>query len=142
MANVFDVSDFILRQCGRITAMKLQKLAYYCQAWSLVWDERALFPERIEAWANGPVIPALFDAHRGEFQVTDEPRGDYTNLTEQERETITSVLRKYGDKTAPWLSELTHNEAPWLDARDGVPDHVRSNVEITTASMAEYYGNL
>jgi len=53
-----------------MTAMKLQKLAYYSQAWSLVWDEKALFPEKIEAWANGPVVRALYDRHRGMFKVT------------------------------------------------------------------------
>ena len=34
------------------TSWKLQKLVYYCQAWSLVWDEEPLFEARIEAWAN------------------------------------------------------------------------------------------
>ena len=49
MANVFDVAACILKQKGPMTAMKLQKLLYYSQAWSLVWDEKPLFPERIEA---------------------------------------------------------------------------------------------
>ncbi|MBC8146611.1 MAG: hypothetical protein H8E98_01335 [Bacteroidetes bacterium] len=37
--SVYDVADYILKQVGYITTMKLQKLVYYCQAWSLVWDE-------------------------------------------------------------------------------------------------------
>jgi hypothetical protein len=32
-----------------MTAMKLQKLIYYCQAWHLAWEGRALFPEAIQA---------------------------------------------------------------------------------------------
>lgn len=64
MVNVYDVAEFILRKFGSMTAMKLQKLVYYCQAWSLVWDEKPLFPERIEAWANGPVVRELFDLDR------------------------------------------------------------------------------
>ena len=32
--------------------MKLQKLVYYSQAWSLIWDEKPLFEEEIEAWAK------------------------------------------------------------------------------------------
>ena len=56
MVTVFDVVRFILEQKGSTTAMKLQKLVYYCQAWSLVWDEQPLFKERIEAWVNGPVV--------------------------------------------------------------------------------------
>jgi len=66
MANVFDVARYILKHTGPVTAWKLQKLVYYSQAWSLVWDVRPLFPERIEAWANGPVCPELYAQHRGD----------------------------------------------------------------------------
>ena len=52
--RVFDVAAYILEQKGSMTTMKLQKLVYYSQAWSLVWDEKPLFEEAIEAWANGP----------------------------------------------------------------------------------------
>ena len=56
MMTVLDVAAYILERQGSMTTMKLQKLVYYCQAWSLVWDERPLFDESIEAWANGPVL--------------------------------------------------------------------------------------
>lgn len=68
-ATVFDVAEYILEQYGEMTAMKLQKLVYYCQAWHLAWDGEPLFRESIEAWANGPVVPALYEAHRGVFRV-------------------------------------------------------------------------
>lgn len=60
MATVFDVAEYILQKLGEVTTMKLQKLVYYCQAWSLVWDEQPLFEDDFQAWANGPVCPALF----------------------------------------------------------------------------------
>jgi uncharacterized phage-associated protein len=69
MAAVLDVAQFILRRHGPMSAMKLQKLVCYSQAWSLVWDEKRLFPARIEAWANGPVVTKLYQAHRGQFRV-------------------------------------------------------------------------
>lgn len=47
MANVSDVAAYILQKHGRMTTMKLQKLVYYSQAWSLVWDEKPLFQERM-----------------------------------------------------------------------------------------------
>lgn len=142
MASVFDVAAYVLKKKKAVTAMKLQKLVYYAQAWSLVWDERPLFSERIEAWANGPVSPDLYAAHRGEFTITEEPRGDPNRLTEDEKDTVKAVLRDYGDKSASWLSALTHKEDPWLEARAGIPDGERSNRPISHASMAEYYGNL
>ena len=36
VANVFDVAKYILEKEGKLSTMKLQKLCYYCQAWSLV----------------------------------------------------------------------------------------------------------
>jgi uncharacterized phage-associated protein len=142
MANVQDVAAYILSKLKPITAMKLQKLAYYSQAWSLHWDDKPLFPERIEAWANGPVIPELYSMHRGEFQLSQLPGGDPNQLTPTEVETIDKVLEFYGDKTSQWLSDLTHKEDPWLNARKGLVPGERGNNEITHAAMAEYYGSL
>ncbi|MCK1661273.1 type II toxin-antitoxin system antitoxin SocA domain-containing protein [Bradyrhizobium sp. 151] len=142
MASVFDVADCLLQKHGPMTAMKLQKLVYYCQAWSLVWDDRPMFDNKIEAWANGPVSPALFDAHRGEYSVEKEPRGDCRKLDKDAIDTIDAVLKTYGDKSSQWLIDLTHREKPWRDARSGLPDGSRSNVEITHGAMADYYGNL
>ncbi len=142
MANVYDVAAYILAVLDSVTAMKLQKLVYYTQAWSLVWDEAPLFEESIEAWANGPVIPALYECHKGQFKLQNISKGDPTQLLENERDTVDKVLEFYGDKSSQWLSDLTHKEDPWLDARKGVPAGQRSNQEITHAAMAEYYGSL
>jgi len=120
MANAHDVAAYILTKRGSMTAMKLQKLVYYSQAWSLVWDERPLFPERIEAWANGPVVRDLYDRHRGQFLVTRWTWGSPDALTTDERETVDAVMDFYGDKPALWLSNLTHEEDPWINARHGL----------------------
>ena len=142
MATVFDVAAYILEKTGPTPAMKLQKLVYYAQAWSLVWDEKPLFPNRIEAWANGPVVRDLYEAHRGQFQVARISGGDTAVLTPAERETIDSVLEFYGGKPGQWLSDLTHREDPWRDARADVPPGDYGDREITQAGLAEYYGSL
>lgn len=143
MANVFDVAAYILQQRGRMTTMKLQKLVYYCQAWSLVWDEKPLFSEPIEAWANGPVCPELYKAHRGFYTVTsDEIAGDPSNLSEDEQETIDVVLNYYGVESAQWLIDLTHLETPWNEARGDCPPGASCSNVITHDMMAEYYSSL
>ena len=144
MATVHDVAAYILEQTGAISSMKLQKLVYYSQAWHLVWEERALFDDRIEAWANGPVSPALYTLHRGEFRVSTWHNGDSAHLTDDERESIDVVLDAYSDLSAHDLSELTHREPPWRDARlsAGLNDGDRGNVVITPVAMAEYYDSL
>ena len=143
MANVFDVAKYILQQKGRMSTMKLQKLCYYAQAWALVWDDKPLFDEDFQAWANGPVCPELFFKTKGLYSVSadDEPGGQ-GDLTENEKDTIDHVLQHYGDRNAQWLSQLTHMEQPWNDARQGIPAGVGCSNVITKESMAMYYGGL
>ena len=43
MANAFDVAAYILEKKGEMTTLKLQKLVYYAQAWSLVWGRETSF---------------------------------------------------------------------------------------------------
>lgn len=145
MVSVFDVTKFILSKMGSITAMKLQKLIYYCQAWSLVWDGKPLFEERIEAWASGPVVPELYRWHRGKYEITDADIancGDITKLIKNQMQTISAVLDYYGDKSPQWLSDLTHMEDPWRTARKGLVNGERSHRGITLDSMEEYYSSL
>lgn len=143
MANVFDVAKYILNKQGVMSTMKLQKLCYYAQAWSLVWDDAPLFDEDFEAWANGPVCRPLFNKTKGKFNVTaSDEDGDETNLTDNQRDTIDKVLEHYATHDANWLSQLTHMEAPWNEARIGIPAGCGCNNVITKESMAIYYGGL
>jgi uncharacterized phage-associated protein len=142
VASVHDVAAYILEKRGEMTAMKLEKLVYYAQAWSLVWDEVPLFREEIEAWANGPVVPALYREHKGLFKVKEWPKGNPQRLNATQRATVDAVLKAYGNKSSQWLSALTHMEAPWRDAREGLLPGQISRRQITHAAMAEYYGSL
>lgn len=143
MVSALDVAKYILEQQGTMTAMKLQKLVYYCQAWSLVWDERPMFTESIQAWANGPVVPELFNEHRGKFSVqARDIKGNSGNLDKTAQETVDAILRYYGNKPSQWLSDLTHSEDPWKLAREGIPLGERGNREISHASMDEYYQSI
>jgi uncharacterized phage-associated protein len=142
MASAHDVARYILEQKGEMDTWKLQKLVYYSQAWHLVWDEEPLFKEPIEAWSNGPVVPALFSEHRGRFKMKKWPKGNISHLSDSERESIRVVLKHYGRRTGFALREMTHKERPWRDARKGLPAGAPSSRRITRDSMASYYGSL
>lgn len=67
-----DIANWFLGAIDRdagdaITHLKLQKLVYYAQAWSLALPARGvpLFDEEMQAWAHGPVAESLFQEHRG-----------------------------------------------------------------------------
>lgn len=139
MANVFDVAAYILERKGPMTTWKLQKLVYYAQAWSLVWDEDELFPEECRAWANGPVVKELFDAHRGLFRIEELEVGDPSALTSDQTDSVDAVLEYYADRTPRWLRELTHLEDPWKDARGDLQDEQKSDAIISKPAMANYY---
>ena len=70
-ATAIDVGQYIVdcfrNQNKSITTLKLQKLVYYSQSWSLVWDDAPLFEEDFEAWVNGPVAVSLFHALQGYY---------------------------------------------------------------------------
>lgn len=140
--TVHDLAAYILGECGSMTHMKLQKLVYYSQAWALVWDEEPIFSEKIQAWANGPVVRELWDAHKGEYIIERSASGDAAKLKTEHRDTVDSVLKYYGKRSAVWLSELTHKEEPWKNARKGLKAGERSNKTITHSAMANYYGSL
>ena len=144
MTSVFDVAKYILKKTGPISAMKLQKLVYYSQAWAVVWDDKPIFNEKIEAWSNGPVVRELYDEHQGVFIVTDNTfqAGNPENIKERHKETINAIIKAFGKKSAQWLSDQTHSERPWLDARKGLDDTERGNHEIPLSAMSEYYGSL
>ncbi len=142
MASVHDVAKYILERQSPMTTWKLQKLVYYSQAWHLVWEDEPLFDERIEAWANGPVVRALYVLHKGKFEVSRWPEGKLRNLTAPQRESIDAVLEFYGEKSGHWLSELTHMEDPWRDARVGMAQNERGRKQITRGALADYYSQL
>lgn len=143
MADVFDVAKYILEKQGRMSTMKLQKLCYYSQAWALVWNDGVpLFQEDFQAWTNGPVCKQLFDRHKGKFSITLSDIDSIGELTECEKDIIDSVLKSYGNKTPQWLSDLTHLESPWNDARIGYSDGENCESIITKENMRRYYASL
>lgn len=142
--SVFDIAAYILHKVGKMTTMKLHKLLYYAQAWNLVWEEKPLFKEKIEAWANGPVIRELFNFHRGLYEISslDLTVGNLSKVSNTQGENIDEVLSFYGNKSAQWLIDQTHYELPWRNARKGLLSNERGTTEISLEDMMEYYSSL
>jgi uncharacterized phage-associated protein len=150
MAHVQDVAAYILDKLASagepsVSAMKLQKLCYYAYGYHLAWEERQLFPETFQAWANGPVCPSLYSMHRGQFQVTcGDIDGDPSALDDGERESVDLVIEAYRPFTAHQLSAMTHQEGPWVLARQraGVKELERSTEPLRDDEIAEYFDAL
>jgi len=116
-ASSLDVAEFILQQKGPVSPLKLQKLVYYAQAWSLALNNEPIFEESIEAWKNGPVVRNLLENTRNQHYVTSIHSGNPDRIDEESQDTITAVLIYYGQKSGDILQHITHSEDPWLHAR-------------------------
>ncbi|MFH8756600.1 DUF4065 domain-containing protein [Streptomyces sp. NBC_01102] len=145
MATVHDVAAYILVKAAPMSAMKLQKLCYFSYGYHLAWEDRPLFAERFEAWANGPVAPELYSKHRGRFELKrGDIAGDPAQLDDQERESVDIVLENMRVYSAHELSEMTHRTGPWVEARGRAqaPDLERSNEPLLDEDIADFFGAL
>src|SRR6266481_5329819 len=63
------VANFVLDHCERkgrpVTNLSLQKIVYFCHAWSLTKLGRPLIRHSFEAWQHGPVLQYLYREFKG-----------------------------------------------------------------------------
>jgi len=144
MTTVFDVADYVLKAVESTTSMKLQKLVYYSQAWSLAWDDTPLFDEDFQAWANGPVCVELFRKHKGVFKLNANFFEPYISedLSDMQKESVSQVIEDYAFMAPHELSDLTHREYPWINARGNTPPGMPCDAIIEKEVMRDYYAGL
>ncbi len=142
------VADLILSSAHKrgieVTNLKLQKLLYYCQAWHLAVLDKPLFPERIEAWIHGPVVPPVFgDFKHYRWNPIDWNPPDVTIGVGDPRwpisECVEEVMHAYGEFSGPQLEAMTHQEDPWKEARKGIPSDIPSTAVISHEAMIRFY---
>jgi uncharacterized phage-associated protein len=125
-----------------ITHLKLQKLIYYAQAWSLASRGEPLFNEDFQAWAHGPVAPSVFRAFRDYGMNPIPAPARVPKLDADTTELLEEVLDVYGEHSAKKLEMLTHREKPWREARGDLPEEASSRAIITKEAMRTFYSNL
>ncbi|MEH7236733.1 Panacea domain-containing protein [Bacillus sp. JJ1562] len=125
-----------------ITNLKLQKLLYYAQGHYLSNMGNPLFPDRIEAWVHGPVVPDVFKGYShynfNEIIENVDPT-EIDEISSDISEFLDQVWDKYKNYNGKQLEKKTHREKPWLNIREGLPDFVYTNDEITRSSIKEYF---
>ena len=100
-----------------MTAMKLHKLLYYCQGWHLAWYGKPLFPESIEAWQHGPVVPAVYNQFAKGSAPLVVPNID-GELPGHTRDAVEQVWSHYQKFSASGLRNLSHQESPYKNHYD------------------------
>ncbi len=150
MAELHDVADYLIIKCAEggvsLNLLKLQKLLYYCQAWSLALHRGPLFTGSFQAWVHGPVNRTLYDRFSATKSLYSpvgtsdiQPNFDGIRVMPSERELIDAVLNIYGAFTGDQLEAMTHNEEPWLRARGCLSPMDRCETVISEDVMGEFY---
>jgi uncharacterized phage-associated protein len=126
MLSCYDVAQYFLGKIDEdagdlISHLKLQKLMYYAQGCALALLDRPLFPEPIEAWVHGPVVPALYHEYKGygSGPLPSPTTLDFSKYDHAARELLDEVYAVYGQFSAWKLRNMTHQEAPWLTTPEG-----------------------
>lgn len=138
MLNCTEVANYFLSLASEdegdlISNLKLQKLMYYAQGFHLAIFDEPLFPEPIEAWTYGPVVPVLYRHFKDQGSAAlPTPRiEDFAIYSQDVRELLDEVYNVYGQFSAWKLADLTHGEPPWKDTA--------LNCVISHDSMKEYF---
>lgn len=123
------------------TPLKLQKMLYYAKGiYMRNSGGVSLFPEVMEAWSHGPVVPDIYHAVKkygrspidpDEFVSEDFNWDDYRDV----EGSLIETWQKYGPYAAWALRNLTHTESPWI--KSFVPDG--SSTPITDADLKEFF---
>jgi uncharacterized phage-associated protein len=148
MPSATQVAEWIVRHSAEevgapVDPMSLEKLLYYAQSFYLALYHRPLFCEEIRAWRWGPVVRAVYEQYaRFDSRPIVLPENDWPFIDEDVEDHLHQVSSFFGKYTAPELSNATHMEGPWLEARKGYRRHDSSDVIIPIGSIKQYYRHL
>lgn len=136
-----DVAAYLIEQYGPQNKLALMKLVYYVQAWSLTWDGKPAFEDRIEAWEHGPVATGLyFDLPRSTDRVVSPLESGRSAAVGDAVRGIAKAIYAFYGNWRPWdLRNETHDNSAWVFARQGLPEGSRSNAEITDEMMKKWH---
>lgn len=145
--SIFDVANWFLSQ-ATMSPKKLQKLCYYAEAWTQTLLEKGLVNNtQFQAWRHGPVSHELYQKYK-EYGWNNIPMlTEYENIFADDEPVLNvlhSVWQTYGDKSANELEALTHQDDPWILARNRADaDHRDASQEIILPDdMKAFYGKL
>lgn len=142
-------SMFCVLSEGNIGARELEKLVYYAHGFSMVYLREPLISDAPQAWAAGPVYPGLWKAFKyeglegvyGDGRLNLHESSCFSELEESLIGGVWTAFSRYGGTI---LSRMTHEEAPWLNARAraGAAERERCTEEIALEEMRSFFSDV
>ncbi len=140
MYSVLLVAKYIIKYCNEknysVSNLKLQKLLYFAQAEFLVSTGSPCFPEEIEAWDFGPVVPEVYHRYKvyGSSNIPYISTSLLGRISPPDKALIEDMVDQCAKYTASQLVEITHHQDPWVRAYAPY----RSNI-ITKRSIRDFF---
>lgn len=143
MYRAMQIANYIVHLASKkgmdVTNLQIQKILYYLQAKTLVYNGRPLFKENIEKWRLGPVIPEVYHEYKlygsqpideisTEMIFDDETFNvefvefDENDIDAETRDDISGAIITLLGKDAFELVDLTHEHTPWKQLRERIED--------------------
>lgn len=145
MIKAIDVANFFIDIANSnpenddcITNLRVNKLLYFAQGYSLARRNKPLFDEDMQAWQYGPVVPDVYYAFRpcGRERISDVS-GNYSSdiFSSDELELLIDIVREYGKYSTSALINFAHRKGtPW----ESVFDKTSNNI-IPKDLLKEYF---
>lgn len=109
-----------------MTPMKLQKLLYYCQGYSLALRDQPAFDEEILAWRYGPVVRSVYNEYKQykgmclPFSLAE----DIPRMGDDVEAIARMVMRDKAKYSPSALVKMTHDEPAWQEAwNNSMPEY-------------------
>ena len=120
MDKITNVADYIIKRYRELAGeyldeMKLHKLLYFTQREAFAILGEPAFDGEFEGWKYGPVSREVRNNFmNGEIIVPTQPISDSIQYI------ASNVIMEYGSLASWKLSELSHREISWNNARKGL----------------------
>lgn len=138
MDRIIDAANYLFNEYRSISGgstldeMKLHKLLYLAQRESLAITGKPLFREHFEGWKFGPVSPDVRSVYS-----TSGIQAMVKDVSPETSVILNAVLEEYGPIESWSLSQLSHEEISWRNARAGLAPDEPGNVELKLEDIME-----
>ncbi|MDE6741908.1 MAG: DUF4065 domain-containing protein [Muribaculaceae bacterium] len=151
--NADIIADYIITRLNAddgvsLINLKLQKLLYYVQGWSLGITKEKFLNCDFEAWVHGPVCREIYERFKSSknlysYILNDDriyEEGEFESITKEDRDFVDYILDNYAGFSGAELESMTHKERPWIEARNGCSPMDACQNKISDSTMMEYFG--
>lgn len=137
MDKILDVADYTVKRYKELTGdnldeMKLHKLLYFTQRESLAILNEPAFEGEFQGWKYGPVSPEVrYNFYDGKILSPTHEISDGVAYI------VSNVILEYGAYASWKLSQISHQDISWQNARKGLSPDENGDVPLKLEDIRE-----